>query len=104
MVFRVVEDEAPCLLVDEPWTFHVPSRTLIGGENLGWMYPKAVHARLPTMLKSMITPDAVYLFEDARKVANARVVDECWRTTLRWLAEAVLTYHDPAGHGFLGDG
>lgn len=90
--------------VDELWTFHVPSRTLIGGENLGWMYPKAAHAGLPMMLRRMITPDAVYLFSDARKVADARVVDTCWRAVLRWPTETLLTYHDPAGHGFHGDG
>jgi hypothetical protein len=90
--------------VDELWTFHVPSRTLIGGENLGWMYPKATYAELPGMFKSMIEPDAVYLFKDARKVANAKIVEACWRQILRWPAETVLTYHDPPGYGFHGDG
>jgi len=90
--------------VDELWTFHVPTRTLIGGENLGWMYPKASHAELPGMLKRMVQPDRVYLFGDARKVADAKVVDACWRRILEWPAETVLTYHDPAGHGFHGDG
>jgi hypothetical protein len=56
------------------------------------------------MLKGMITPDSVYLFKDARKVADAKVVDACWREILKWPAETVLTYHDPAGHGFTGDG
>jgi len=90
--------------VDELWTFHVPTRTLIGGENLGWMYPKAQHERLPRLVKGMVVPDAVYLFEDARKVADAAVVDACWRAILKWPAETVLTYHDPAGHGFVGGG
>jgi hypothetical protein len=90
--------------VDELWTFHVPTRTLIGGENLGWMYPKATHADLPGMFKSMIEPDSVYLFKDARKVADAKIVEACWRQILKWPAETVLTYHDPAGYGFHGDG
>lgn len=90
--------------VDELWTFHVPSRTLIGGENLGWMYPSAAHASLPRMLKGMVVPDAVYVFKDARKVADSRIVDACWRKILEWPAETLLTYHDPAGHGFHGDG
>jgi hypothetical protein len=98
MMFRMKDP------VDELWTFHVPTRTLIGGENLGWMYPKSVHAGLPMMLKGMVTPDSVYLFKDARKVADAKVVDACWRSVLTWPAETVLTYHDPAGHGFHGDG
>jgi hypothetical protein len=89
--------------VDELWTFHVPSRTLIGGENLGWMYPKAAHDGLPALFKSMIVPDAVYLFKDARRVGNARVVDACWRRILGWPAETLLTYHDVPGHGFHGD-
>jgi hypothetical protein len=98
MMFRMKDP------VDELWTFHVPSRTLIGGENLGWMYPQAIHAKLPGMIKGMVTPDSVYLFKDARKVADPKIVDACWRAILRWPAETVLTYHDPAGHGFQGDG
>lgn len=98
MMFRMKDP------VDELWTFHVPTRTLIGGENLGWMYPKAAHAQLPAMLKRAITPDCVYLFKDARKVADPRVVDACWREILKWPIEAVLTYHDPPGHGFWGNG
>jgi hypothetical protein len=89
--------------VDELWTFHVPTGTLIGGENLGWMFPKAIHAELPAMLKSMIEPDAVYLFKDARKVGDAKIVDACWQRILKWPARTLLTYHDPPGHCFRGD-
>lgn len=98
MLFRMKDP------VDELWTFHVPSRTLIGGENLGWMYPRAEYQKLPRLIKGMITPDSVYLFKDARKVADAVVVDSCWRAILKWPAETVLSYHDPAGYGFVGDG
>ena len=90
--------------VDELWTYHVPTRTLIGGENLGWMFPRAAHAALPGMLKSAIEPDSVYLFKDARKVGDAKRVDACWRRILSWPAQTVLTYHDPPGYGFQGDG
>jgi hypothetical protein len=90
--------------VDELWTYHVATRTLIGGENLGWMYPKAAYTSLPRMLKGMITPDSVYLFKDARKVADSGVVDACWRAILEWPAQTLLTYHDPEGHCFRGDG
>lgn len=89
--------------VDELWTFHVPSQTIIGGENLGWMYPAAQHARLPAMLKRMIQANAVYLFTDARRVGDAKLVDASWRKILTWPARTLLTYHDPAGHGFYGD-
>lgn len=51
-----------------------------------------------------IRPDCVYLFTDARKVADPRVVDACWRSILKWPIETVLTYHDPPGHGICGDG
>jgi hypothetical protein len=98
MMFRMKDP------VDELWTFHVPTRTLIGGENLGWMYPKAAYANLPGMLKGMIEPDSLYLFKGARKVGDAAVVDACWRQILAWPAETVLTFHDPPGHGFRGDG
>lgn len=98
MLFRMKDP------VDELWTFHVPTGTLIGGENLGWMFPKAAHAGLPAMFKGMIEPDAVYLFKDARKVGDAQVVEACWRQILAWPANTVLTYHDPPGHGFHGDG
>jgi hypothetical protein len=90
--------------IDELWTFHVPTGTLVGGENLGWMYPSATYAKLPMMLKGMITPDSVYVFKDARKVADAAMVERCWREILKWPAKTVLTYHDPAGYGFQGDG
>jgi hypothetical protein len=90
--------------VDELWTFHVPTRTLIAGENLGWMYPKQVHANLPSMFRSMIEPDSVYLFKDARKVGDPKLVEACWRRILRWPAQTLLTYHDPPGYGFHGDG
>ena len=98
MMFRMKDP------VDELWAFHVPTQTVIGGENLGWMYPKATHAQLPRMVKGMVTPDSVYLFNDARKVADAKLVDACWRAVLKWPASTVLTYHDPAGYGFHGDG
>jgi hypothetical protein len=90
--------------VDELWTFHVPTQTLIAGENLGWMYPKSVHAGLPKMLRSMIEPDSVYLFKDARKVGDAKLVEACWQRILSWPAQTLLTYHDPPGYGFHGDG
>lgn len=98
MMFRMKDP------VDELWTFHVPTGTLIGGENLGWMYPADAHMALPKMLKGMIKPDRVYVFKDARKVGDASMVDACWRAILKWPATTVLTYHDPAGHGFQGDG
>jgi hypothetical protein len=89
--------------IDELWTFHVGTGTLIGGENLGWMYPAAEHAKLG-MMKGMVKPDQVYVFKDARKVADAAMVERCWRKVLAWPATTVMTYHDPPGHAYHGDG
>jgi hypothetical protein len=82
---------------DELWIHHVASGTVIGGENLGWMYPAADLAKQGGMLKNMIKPDQVYVFTDARKVADPRVVSECWQAICAWPARTVMTYHDWPG-------
>ena len=88
---------------DEVWMYHRASGTLIGGENLGWMYPGADHASAPGMLKKMVTPDALYVFKDVRKVTDPAVVRQCWSKILEWPATAAMTYHDVPGHCFKGD-
>lgn len=52
--------------VDELWLHHVASGTVIGGENLGWMYPADVLATQGMMLKRMIKPDRIHIFTDLR--------------------------------------
>ena len=84
--------------VDEVWLHHAASGTVIGGENLGWMYPADVLAQQPMMLKSMVKPDEIYIFTDPRKVANADTVASCWKQILAWPATTVMTYHDVPGH------
>ena len=88
---------------DELWLFHHASGTLIGGENLGWMYPADVLAKQPGMLKSMVTPDALYVFKDVRKVGDAAKVKGHWEKILTWPAKNAMTYHDVPGHSFSGD-
>jgi len=90
--------------VDELWLHHVPSQTVIGGENLTWYYPKAALRGAPFMLKSMIKPDQVTIMTMARKVAAPEKVTACWRRILSWPSRTLLTYHDAPGSGFVGDG
>ena len=90
--------------VDELWLLHVPSQTVIGGENLTWYYPASALHGAPFMLKSMVKPDRVQLMTMARKVADPDKVAACWKRILSWPCRTLLTYHDVAGSGFVGDG
>jgi len=90
--------------VDELWLHHVPSQTVIGGENLTWYYPKASLRGEPFMLKSMIKPDQVTIMTMARRVAAPEKVAACWKRILSWPCRTLLTYHDAPGSGFVGDG
>jgi hypothetical protein len=90
--------------VDELWLHHVPSQTVIGGENLTWYYPAAALRGAPFMLKSMVKPDRVQIMTIARKVADRDAVAACWRRILSWPCRTLLTYHDVPGSGFVGDG
>jgi hypothetical protein len=90
--------------VDELWLHHVPSGTVIAGENLAWYY-RAEHLRgQPFMLRSMVKPDCVWLWPMPRKVGEAGQVRESWRRILRWPARTLMTYHDPLTVAFVGDG
>jgi hypothetical protein len=90
--------------VDELWLHHVPSGTVIAGENLGWYYRSVDLEGQPFMLRSMIKPDRLWIFTMPRKVADAAAVADCWRRILAWPARTVMTYHDPATVAFTGDG
>jgi len=89
--------------VDELWLHHVPSGTVIGGENLGWMFPKDEFAKLPGMFRMMMQADKVYVMK-ARKVGDRERVAAHWQKILSWPAKVVMTYHDPPGYAFMGDG
>ena len=98
MMFRVKDP------IDELWLHHVASGTVIGGENLGWMYPNADLQTQPMMIKSMVKPDRVYIFDGPRKVADKATVSKNWQRICAWPAKSVMTYHDVTGHAFHGDG
>jgi hypothetical protein len=82
--------------VDELWLHHVPTGTVIAGENLAWIYPAAALRRQPFMLRSMLKPDRLFIWTMARKVGDAAAVADSWRRILAWPARTVMTYHDPA--------
>src|SRR5205814_10350021 len=82
--------------VDELWLHHVPTGTVLAGENLAWYYPAAALRGQPFMLRSMLKPDRLWIWTMARKVGDAGAVAESWRRILAWPARTVMTYHDPA--------
>jgi hypothetical protein len=81
--------------IDELWIHHVPSGTVVGGENLGWFYTAEALRKEPFMFRQMIKPDKIWIQEMARKVFDAKAVEDCWRQILAWPARTVMTYHDP---------
>lgn len=101
MRFMVTAPRDP---IDELWLYHVPSQTVIGGENLEWQYPAAALRKAPMMLRGMLKPDRVALFTAPRKVGDAGQVAACWRRILAWPCRTLMTYHDVFGHAFVGDG
>jgi hypothetical protein len=90
--------------VDELWLHHVPTGTVVAGENLAWYYPAEKLRGQPFMIRSMVKPDRLFVWTMPRKVSDAAVVADCWRRVLAWPARTVMTYHDPAGTAFVGDG
>jgi hypothetical protein len=82
--------------VDELWIHHVPTGTVVAGENLAWIYTKEALSGQPFMLRSMLKPDRLWIWTMARKVGDAGAVAESWRRILAWPARTVMTYHDPA--------
>lgn len=90
--------------VDELWLHHAATGTVIAGENLAWYY-EAEHLRgQPFMLRSMLKPGRIWLWDMARRVGDPAAVAACWSRVLTWPAQALMTYHDPAGVAFVGDG
>jgi hypothetical protein len=89
---------------DELWLFHLPTRTVIGGENLGWNLTKADLAGMGFMFRMMMKAEQVYVMTGARPVRDKATVASDWRTVLAWPAENVLSYHDSIGTGQIGGG
>lgn len=89
---------------DELWLYHVASRTLIGGENLGWNLSKKDHAGMGFMFRTMMKPEQVYVMTGARPVLDKKRVKAHWKKILSWPAENVLSLHDTIGTGRIGGG
>jgi hypothetical protein len=89
---------------DELWLYHVPTRSIFAGENLGWILSKEQHAGMGFMMKMMMKPEQVAVMTGPRKVADAGRVRAHWRKILAWPAENVFTFHDTIGTGQVGGG
>ncbi|HEX6765250.1 MAG TPA: hypothetical protein VF103_07220 [Polyangiaceae bacterium] len=88
---------------DELWLHHVPTGTVIGGENLGWILSEKTVKSFPLMMRPMMKVNTVYVQDKARKVSDPRVVRDCWKRILDWPGRTLIGYHEPPGEGFLGD-
>jgi hypothetical protein len=86
--------------IDELWLYHVASRTVIGGENLGWILTKSARAAMPFMMRMMMKAEQLYLMKGPRGVADAQKVAANWKKVLAWPAETAMTYHDTIGTAF----
>jgi hypothetical protein len=88
---------------DELWLHHVPTGTVIGGENLGWILSERTVKGFPFMMRSMMKANTVYVNDKARKVSDAAVVSDCWKRVLAWPGRTLMGYHEPPGEAFVGD-
>jgi hypothetical protein len=84
---------------DELWLFHKATGTVVGGENLGWMFTSEDFARLPESFQGLLAADSLYIQAAFRPVSDAEAVTECWRKVLSWPAQTVISYHDSVGFG-----
>jgi hypothetical protein len=82
---------------DELWLHHVPSGTVVAGENLAWFYPRAAYEAEGFMARQMVKPDKLWVWTMPRRVGDADTVAACWRRVLAWPARAVMTFHDVVG-------
>jgi hypothetical protein len=89
---------------DELWLYHVATKTVIGGENLGWQLSKAQLASMGFMFRMMMKAEQVYIVTGPRPVLDKARVSANWRKILGWPAENVLSYHDTLGTGCIGGG
>lgn len=89
---------------DELWLYHVPSRTIIGGENLGWNLSKAELGRMGFMFRLMMKAEQLYIMTGPRPAIDKDKVRANWKKILAWPAENVLSYHDTIGTGQVGGG
>ena len=94
----------PCGPHDELWLYHVASRTIFGGENLGWNLAKNELAAMNFMMRMMLKAEQVYIMTGPRPVLDKAKVAKHWSSILAWPAENVFSYHDAIGTGQIGGG
>jgi hypothetical protein len=87
---------------DELWLYHVASRTVFGGENLGWNLGKKELAAMNFMMKMMMKSEQVYIMTGPRPVLDKAKVAAHWAKILSWPAENLFSYHDTLGTGQVG--
>jgi len=103
-MFRVMREMMrPDDPTDELWLCHLPTGTVVGGENLGWMYTAAARAKEGFMARSMLKADRIYIQTDARKVLDKEKVAASWRRVLAWPCGAVMSFHDVTGYAYRED-
>jgi hypothetical protein len=87
---------------DELWLYHVASRTIIGGENLGWNLSRQQLAGMGAMFRMMMKAEQVYIMTGPRPVLDRQRVKKHWQSILSWPADNILSYHDSLGTGGIG--
>jgi hypothetical protein len=89
---------------DELWLYHVASKTIFGGENLGWNLSKSELGGMGFMFRMMMKSEQVYIMTGPRPVLDKARVKGHWAKILAWPADNVLSYHDTLGTGQIGGG
>ena len=87
---------------DELWLYHVASRTIFGGENLGWNLGRKERAAMNFMMKMMLKAEEVYIMTGPRPVLDKAKVARHWALILAWPAENIFSYHNTLGMGQVG--
>lgn len=87
---------------DELWLYHVASRTVFGGENLGWNLSKKELGGMGFMFRMMMKAEQVYVMTGPRPVLDKAKAAANWAKILAWPAENLFSYHDTLGTGTLG--
>ncbi len=104
MIWTMLSNMPPKDPHDELWLYHVASRTIFGGENLGWNLGKKELAAMNFMMRMMMKAEQVYIMTGPRPVLDKAKVAGHWAKILTWPAENVFSYHDTLGTGQVGGG
>jgi hypothetical protein len=96
-LWTMMKEMPPKDPIDELWLHHVPTGTVIGGENLGWILDDATYKQMSFLVRTMMKANQVYILDKPRKVADAERVAAHWQTVLGWPMRTLMTYHDSLG-------